>query len=227
MRQLFANILVLMLLSQVSFAQDSKQVQGNETLKTTKRANSNSLRVESGTEEVIEETTEIRDGKKVRTIRKSTSNSQYDESLQEPQRKKAMKNTVFGFGPFGRSTLGEGKLNYGFTWGKRWEVAPKAEISSSLLAVINSDGSVWNGGLGINFIPMATEVSPLIGAELGLGAASGLNGKDGGAGFSGQINAGARMFRSSETQMEVVASYTGVFGVDAPGAYGLMLKVLY
>jgi len=46
-------------------------------------------------------------------------------------------------------------------------------------------------------------------------------------GFAGKINGGVRFFRTSDTQMEVLATYMGVFSAHNPGVYGVEIRVLF
>jgi hypothetical protein len=227
MRKLMCAMSLIVLSSGVVHAQTSSAPAGDQSSPTFQR----------GSEEAVEETTETTpDGKTIRRTRRGkVSNRNGEMRVGEiedgdvdrvARRQKALNHTVFGFGPFGSSNVGEKQMLYGFSYGKRWEVTTTGEISLDFLGAANGKGSLWNAGLGFNFLPSTSDISPLIGGAFGFGFASPNEGPSAG-GFSGQVNAGVRMFRLSEAQMEVVASYTAVFTDKTPGVYGAQLRILF
>ena len=227
MKKFFSVLFGLSVLgSNVCFAQS----QGSNT-----KDSDQTLRFEKDSERAVEETVIQKDGKTLRQMKSGKVRQRQGEARvgeiedgeidQISRRQKSWSLSSFGFGPYGSSSIGDSKVMYGFSYGHHWEVATTAELKADVLGVVNSKGSLWHGGLGMSYLPFTTSVSPLIGASLGFGYASG-NQKNAG-GFSGQINLGLRFFRLSETQMEIVANYTGVFDGGSPGVYGMQLRLLY
>lgn len=192
---------------------------------------------QSGSENVVEETVEQKDGKTVRRIRSGqvrgreggarVGEIEEGEVNRVARRQKSLSLSSFGFGPYGSSDVGQGRLLYGFSYGHHREVSTTGEITADLLGVFNGHGSFWHGGIGFSFLPLTTNVSPVVGAALGFGWADVNKDKENVGGFSGQVNLGARLFRLSETQMEILANYTSIFESGSPGVYGVQLRVLY
>jgi hypothetical protein len=135
----------------------------------------------------------------------------------------------FGFGPFGSSTSNEGGVMYGLSYGKTWEANETGEIRLDFQGAANSKQQFFSFGLGYGYIPLTGDFSPLLGFELG-GGAAGYRKDDehhSAGGFSGGLLAGMRMFRTSDTQLELMTSYHAVFAKDTPGIFGLQLRILY
>lgn len=191
--------------------------------------------MQKGTETVVEETTEVIEGKTVKKTRAGkvkqrqgepqVGDLEDDEIDKVVRRQKSLNLTAFGFGPYTSSNIGEDKLLYGLSFGKHWEVTTTGEIFADLTAVINEKGSFINSALGFAFLPMTGQVSPVIGAGLGMGYGDGdLRDK---GGFSGEFIVGARLFRLSQTQMEVVGNYSTLFTEGTLDVVGAQLRVLY
>lgn len=148
-----------------------------------------------------------------------------DEVDQVQRRQKTLNHSLFGFGPGGSTNVGESTMLYSLTYGYRWEVTTNAEIASEFMGSTNSKGFFGNWTLGFNYMPSRGSVSPIFGLGFGLGAANG-NEKSS-SGFSGQLNAGVRLFRLAETQMEIMGSYATVFSDQNHAVYGVQLRILY
>lgn len=188
----------------------------------------------------IEETEEVKDGKRTRTIRSGKVKQRQgearvgeiedDEVSQVERRQKSLHLTSLGFGPFGSTNLGKGALMYGASVGWHWEVTTTGEIVAEIVGAANGNGAMINGALGFNFLPLTGDFSPIIGGEFGAGYGSG---KDSGGisrsqgGFSAQGNLGLRLFRLSSTQMEIMGTYTTLLSTSNPNIYGIQLRVLY
>lgn len=141
------------------------------------------------------------------------------------RRQKSLSHTVLGFGPFGSSNIGDGKMLYGFMVGHHWEVASQAEILLDLLGAFNGDGSFVSGNLGMNFLPLTGAISPFIGGGFGFGAAKGND--ESSSGFSGMVGAGVRFFRLSDVQMDISAVYSGIFANGSLGVFGGQIRILF
>lgn len=148
-----------------------------------------------------------------------------DEIDQVQRRQKTLNHTIFGFGPAGSTNVGENAMLYALTYGYRWEVTTNSEIASEFMGSTNSKGFFGNWTLGFNYMPSRGSVSPIFGLGFGLGAANG-NEKSS-SGFSGQLNAGVRLFRLAVTQMELMGSYATIFSDQNHAVYGLQLRILY
>lgn len=191
--------------------------------------------MQKGTETVVEETTEVLEGKTVKKTRSGkvkqrqgepqVGDLEDDEIEQVVRRQKSLNLTAFGFGPYTSSNIGNDKLLYGISFGKHWEVTTTGEIFADISAVLNEKGSFLNSALGFAFLPMTGQVSPVIGAGLGMGYGDGdLRDK---GGFSGEFILGARLFRLSQTQMEIIGNYSTLFTEGTLGVVGAQLRVLY
>lgn len=134
--------------------------------------------------------------------------------------------TTFGFGPAGATDMNNSKMFYAFQFGKNWEVGEMAEIRSSLSLQFPSKDSGYfvMGGLGGSFIPITTDISPIVGAELGFGTSGGkdISSK---TGFGYSLYGGVRLFRTSNTQLSIEAFYRGLFEKDSPKVYGALLNI--
>lgn len=194
---------------------------------------------QKNSETATEMTEETIDGKTVRKVRTGkvkqagdsrVGNIQDDEVDQIQRRQKSLHLTAVGFGPFTSGNLGKGNLMYGASIGKHWEVSTTGEILAELVGAANSQGSMASGHLGFNFIPMTGSISPVAGAALGFGYGQGRNSagdRISEGGFSGQANLGLRMFRLSETQMEIMGTYTAIFSQPSPNIFGAQLRILF
>jgi hypothetical protein len=195
---------------------------------------------EKDSETAIEETKEVKDGKTVRKVRAGKVQTREGEPrvgdindseiTQIKRRQESLNLTSFGFGPFWSNNLGKGEMMYGASYGYHWEVSTTGEIVAEVTGGTNDKGRMINGGIGFNFIPMTTSVSPLVGAQFGMGYGKGKD-EDGvvldRGGFSIQGNLGLRMFRLATTQLEVISTYTALLSKPTPYIFGLQVRVLW
>lgn len=192
---------------------------------------------QGNSETAIEETVEQKDGKTVRKIRQGKVRQRKgeaqvgaiedDEVESVQRRKKALRLWTFGFGPFSSGDVGEDKMLYGASLGRHWEVSTVGEITADALGVMNGEGSLWNLALGFSWLPLRGELSPVIGAGFGMGYADTDPDQENAGGFSGQFNAGLRMFRLADVQLEILATYVVIFAEDNPGVFGAQLRGLF
>lgn len=157
-----------------------------------------------------------------------------EQELKIERRIKARRLNSLGFGPmYSNKNQGDSKMMYGFTYYKHWEVSEHGEIRAGLLVGSSMSATAAHIGIGGNYLFSTGDASPLIGAELGLGSTSyaltpGDNFDRGSSGgFTAQVFTGMRFFRTSDAQMELLASYTTVLNGDSPGFAGAMVKVLF
>ena len=139
-----------------------------------------------------------------------------------------------GFGPmFSTKNQADSKMMYGFTYYKHWETSEHGEIRAGVMYASNMSSSAVHLGLGGNYLFSTGDTTPLIGAELGLGRNSyAIHASDNfdqtsSGGFTAQVFTGMRFFRTSDAQMELLASYATVLSGDYPSFGGAMLKVLF
>lgn len=220
----------------LALALDGSAANGQGTNEKSQGQKSTDAEFQRNTEQSTVETWQESDGKITREVKTGKTRQRQGPArvgeIEEGEidrvsrRQKSLSLKYFGFGPYGSSKVGDSSLLYGFSYGHRWEVSTTGEITADLLSAINGKGSLWYGGLGFSLLPMTTNISPLVGASVGFGYADGDKNHNTG-GFAGQFSAGLRMFRLSETQMEIVGNYTAVFGSGAPGVYGVQIRVLY
>lgn len=133
----------------------------------------------------------------------------------------------FNFGPFATGSLGSKGVMYGGSIARHYEVSTKADLRFKVNAAIGDhSGSLTTFGIGASFMPSIEEISPVFGGEFGAGYATGDDISNGG-GFAGGVFAGVRFFRTSDVQMEVLASWLAVFTKKTPSVYGLTIGILY
>lgn len=191
-------------------------------------------------ETAVEETKEVKDGKTVRKVRAGKVKQREGEPrvgeiedsdiTQIVRRQESLNLKAFGFGPYFSNNIGKGKIMYGASYGYHWEVSTTGEIVGEIVGAGNSEGSMINGGIGFNFIPLTTSVSPVVGAEFGMGYGTGKDEdgkKIGIGGFSLQGNLGLRMFRLATTQFEIMGTYTATLSSPSPYIAGLQVRILY
>lgn len=201
----------------------------------SKPAQANETQFQSDSEQVVEETIEQKDGKTVRKVRSGkvreregdakVGDIESGEVNKYQNRHKALTLSSFGFGPFTSWNTGEGHLLYGLSLGRVWEVNAHWDLRFDLFTAFNSDGAYFSGGFGPSYLFMDGDISPFAGGLIGMGYANGDDHSSGG--FSGQVHVGARMFRLSDKQMEVLLSYAGVFSDVSLSVTGLQLRLLY
>lgn len=152
------------------------------------------------------------------------------ETRKLKKRIEALRLTSLGIGPFGSSQVESNPLNYGFSYYKHFEAGVNGEILLGATAAFSGTSSFLFGGVGGNYLFSPEDVSPVAGAEFGLGAAHYT--KDSAttineSGFAAKFNGGVRFFRTSDAQMEILASYTTLFSSSHPGFYGVEVRVLF
>jgi hypothetical protein len=133
---------------------------------------------------------------------------------------------TFAFGPGSATGANNNNMYYSLLLAKNWEVNEQAEIRASLFAALPSKGSGGFAmlGLGGSYFFSTSDVSPLVGLELGAATSSG--GRSA-AGFAGGVHLGLRFFRTSQTQMSLEAFYKSVFANQTPGIGGVLLAIHY
>gem|GEM_PF-5758489 len=133
----------------------------------------------------------------------------------------------FSFGPGKATGLANENSFYTFTFGRHWEVTENAEIRSLGNIFLPSKGSGYMLGysLGGSYFFSTTDISPVLGADLGIAAAQSDNGSS--TQFSGGFHGGLRFFRTSNTQMQLIAFTHTIFDNKNPSVIGLQLGVLF
>ncbi len=146
------------------------------------------------------------------------------------RRVKALRLTSIGIGPYGSSKAEGNPLNYGVSLYKHFEAGVNGEILLGLMGAFSSTTTFLFGGVGGSYLFSAEDISPVLGGEFGFGLAH-YDDKSGNevnqGGFGAKVNAGVRFFRTSDAQMEVLATYGGLFTSQTPSFYGLEIRVLF
>lgn len=129
-----------------------------------------------------------------------------------------------GFGPY----LGANsqQVLYGYHIARHWEASSRGEIRLGLSGAANGEAALTTLTLGGAFFFSRSNVSPYIGVDAGYGFSAGPE-LDTAAGFAGKAAFGVRLFRIASTQLDIAATYSGVFGSPNPGVTGIQLSVLY
>jgi hypothetical protein len=132
----------------------------------------------------------------------------------------------FGFGPASAQNLSNSNMFYAFNFGRSWEVNEQAELRGTLYAAFASKdtGGFLMAGMGGSYFFSTSDISPLVGAELGFGTAYGPDATNG-SGFAGELHAGVRFFRTAETQMSLEGYYRTIFANAAPSILGAALSL--
>jgi hypothetical protein len=145
-------------------------------------------------------------------------------------RVKSLRLTSVGLGPFGSNQVDGKPLHYGGSVYKHFEAGVNGEILLGAFGAFSSESSFLFAGIGGSYLFSTEDISPILGGEFGLGAAHYNRPSDSSVtegGFAAKLDGGVRFFRTSDTQMEVLASYTGLFSTHNPGVYGVEVRVLF
>jgi hypothetical protein len=147
------------------------------------------------------------------------------------KRKKSFRLFMAGFGPAGLANVDSKDLLYSFFGGYLWEVNPNAAIK--IKAELSSDfdeALLVAANLGGNLYLLRRNISPYVGAVLGLGFL-GKEGSHDGVGFTFGGSVGVQLFRTSTTQMNVefaLQSHLGNYNDDGvPVLYTGRVGVLF
>jgi len=126
------------------------------------------------------------------------SDSQEDKLT---SRKKALHQATFGFGGGGYTNFNAQNENYHFYGGYAWEPNANAELTTTLNLTSDFNSNVTAlGNVGVNFLPLRTNVSPFFGGSFGLGY---VNTSDDQFGFTASGRTGVELFRTSDVQMDI------------------------
>lgn len=179
----------------------------------------------SDTEAEIESSTPKR---KLSKKKRAQVGEMQDEDLDQLERRiRARDFWSFSFGPSYLSDPKEDisdKMLYGASFARHWEVSSLGEIRARLAGAGGSSGSAFSGGLGGAWLPIRTEISPLLGGEFGVGR---ISGKEAQSGFTAGIYGGVRLFRLSDIQMEIVAGNQSLLVKDSQSTTYFQIGVLY
>ena len=127
------------------------------------------------------------------------------------RRQRALSLSGYSFGP-ARAFHRDGENLYQVAYTNHREATTQGEVRLRLGAAAAEDGESYfmNGTVGGAYHFLRTSVSPLVGAEFGLGAAGGEDDGDVG-GFVAAALAGVRFFRTSTTQLELLGRCDRLF----------------
>jgi hypothetical protein len=135
----------------------------------------------------------------------------------------------FAFGPAAATNMNDESLFYSFTLAHHWEVNPNAEIRANLHTTLPTKwaASFSSFGIGGSWIPLTSDISPIIGGEIGYGYAV-IPALPNESGFEAGVHGGFRFFRTAAAQMAIEAYAKTIFSSAArPVDYGATLSVLY
>lgn len=168
---------------------------------------------------------EIRDKELV-----SVGNISAKDLKQISMRRESLNLWGYEFGPYYSQNLNSKAMMYAISMTNHREVGLNAEIRTRFGGAWSEDGKAYLGSatVGGAYIPMLQDVSPLFGAEFGFGVYKGDDVKSV-AGFSGALLFGVRLFRTSNTQMEILVRYEQSIKENEKGrpvSYGAGLAVL-
>lgn len=124
------------------------------------------------------------------------------ESFNRRQRRtRSLRYGMAGFGPATFRNVEADAAAYNFFGGYLWEVNPYAAMKGILDATTDFNEAILASlNIGANFYPVNADISPLLGASLGLAYIGGSE-IDDNFGFDGGFTLGAQLFRTSDIQM--------------------------
>lgn len=152
-----------------------------------------------------------------------------DQTKLLQNRKEAKRFSAAGFGPAGFGNVDERVPAYDLYAGRFWEVNRHAAIKA--LGEVASDfdnATLANLQLGANFYALPTDISPYVGAGMGLGY--GTIPGDRSFGFNLGASVGALLFRTANAQMNLEGSAQTMLSQldgDMPTIYSARLGVLF
>ena len=137
----------------------------------------------------------------------------------------------YGLGPYYAHHLGSNVMMYSVAATNHREVSEFGEVRIRVGANVAEDGEFHTASLSLGgaYMPFAGDVTPLLGAELGLAYAAGKK-IETNSGFAGALLFGLRFFRTSNTHLELSGRYESFFnrneGEKIPATFGMQLSVL-
>jgi hypothetical protein len=142
-------------------------------------------------------------------------------------RRQAKRFWIFGIGPGVGANLGSNELLYGISLGHDWEVWEYGDIRLKGDFSISDNGTPYFTSitLGPGIFFLKGPLSPVIGVNFGVGFADG-DSTDFQFGFAGGGYLGLRMFRTSDTQLELSAGYDIIFKKNDRGIPGVFVTRL-
>ena len=146
-------------------------------------------------------------------------------------RRESKRFSTAGFGPAGFGNIDEKTPAYDIYAGRFWEVNKHAAIKA--LGEVASDfdnATLANVTLGANLYALPTDISPYVGAGMGMGF--GTVPGDQSFGFNLGASVGALLFRTSNAQMNIEGSAQTMLSElgddgDMPTVYAARLGVLF
>lgn len=132
----------------------------------------------------------------------------------------AKNSRTFSIGPAFASNMNSSDMLYNFGLGYEWEVESKTAVLAQATGAFGSSTTFIAGIIGGKYYFSDTNVSPMIKAGFGFGAAKGRD-LDAASGFSGNIGAGMTFFRTSTVHLEGSADYWVIFNKNSEGAPGI------
>lgn len=140
----------------------------------------------------------------------------------------SLNSTSFSFGPSWANDTNNSNMYYAFQLGRNFEATETAEIRINLNGAFAGEGSGnwWSGMLGAGWLPLKTNISPVIGAEVGYGYAH-IKDADDASGFAVGGFAGVRFFRTSTTQLSLEGFFQSILAESDPTLSGVRVGILF
>ncbi len=140
------------------------------------------------------------------------------------QRFEARSFKTFGFGPATMLGDAEGGIAYQFSVGHLWEVHPHAGIvvRGDLVADFENMDFLSTAGLGMRYFLLASEISPFLQADFGMGTDY-----SDALGFQVGGSVGLVFFRTSSVHFVIEPNVQWVIAKDNPMAAGVKIGVAY
>ena len=129
--------------------------------------------------------------------------------------------SLFSFGANALSNVGNSDVGQFLSFSQIWETTPYASIKAGVDAGF-ATGDVFASyttlSLGPNFYLTATNLSPYIGFDFGIGGSTSEDKNIGNSfGWAGGLSAGVALFRVSSVQLHLQARYSAIFKTNKKG----------
>jgi hypothetical protein len=144
-------------------------------------------------------------------------------------RYEAKNSTVFSFGPGFSNNLNSSKTLYSVGFGYEWEVGSQNAVIAQLNGSFGESTAYIDGIIGGKYYFSDEDFSPFAKAGFGFGTSKGQD-LDNIGGFAGMLGAGATVFRTSSTHLELGITYSTLFAKNAlgnPNVTAITLGILF
>lgn len=133
---------------------------------------------------------------------------------------------LFGFGPGRLLAMDEPAMAYSLMLGYVRDVSSQGAIKAVVEAgavVEGEPAAILTGGIGFNYYFTAGDVAPLFTADFGMGGAYSKSDEvDDVYGFAAGVGAGVALFRTSDTQLQLLGQYKALLKETEQGRPALV-----